>query len=236
MIQHSLEYEKQILRNKLIKTCTICQGEGWFVDKVTNEGVHCSCVKEYNYQAKVLEHIPPQFRYQDLNNFKDTENPAYKNIKAYIENINTKKASGRWIYLSGDNAEGEPKKGKTLLAISVLKGALRNGYSIKFCTVSDILDADKSNDFEFKNEFKNSFKRANFIVIDAFDSLVHNTESAKLWIAGRVMYYLETIQRGNNICIFTSKDILDVLSTSGKREFFEAGFLIKQKADEFILH
>lgn len=219
---YSPTYEKQLIWNDTVGKCPICKGKGYVIPTTTQVYTTCTCEIDRRLRVKYYDNLPFQFRNLDIENFIEKGIPPYQNIKNYIDNIDSKKQEGVWVYIGGGG-------GKTLLAVSILKAAIKKGYNVKFCTIREIVDAECSSD----QEFKDAFKQSHFIVIDALDSVFKSTEYAKEVVSGIVISYLEDVIRRGNICIFTSKCHLNRMRDRLSEELC-ASIEEKVKNEEYI--
>lgn len=125
-----------VLHNQLreqIKSCTSCSGVG----KVLQEGqlVQCTCLRTaLSTYRLAVSNIPPKFKALSLSDYIYTESLTYKKVAQYVKALDKAATAGHGLYLYGG-----PQSGRTLLASSVLKAAVEQGYSVYFETYGSLM-------------------------------------------------------------------------------------------------
>jgi DNA replication protein DnaC len=138
---------------------------------------HCECVKN-NIKSNSFEqsllaaNIPKDFWYLTTDNYRNPATSAYDKmineinmaiIKRYIDEMPKRIETGTGLYLFGDN-----NTGKTMLMCIVLKEAIKMGYSVRFQTMSEIINGYMQSWFDKKDI--SVFKECHILGIDdSFD-------------------------------------------------------------------
>ena len=182
------------LRNNIIKSCSKCKGLGYIIDRKNNTWDNCSCIVEFQIQRKILENIPPAYHKLELEDFKNKKDKAYQNTIACIQNLDKCRKDGIWVYYQGSG-----NTGKTLLAVAILKSAIRKGYSVMFCTITDLVNGVGD------EEFRQEFSLTDFLIIDSLDLIFKGSTGSQDKISTILESMLRDKALNNTVCIFTSR-------------------------------
>lgn len=113
--------------------------------------------------------IKDRFLNESFDSYKITETipnqiQAYNTIKIFAENFKTMRELGRWLLFVGYSGTG-----KTHLAVSVAKEALKKGFTVKYVKASQMILKVKDNwttRLQRESDIINSFISADFLVLD----------------------------------------------------------------------
>jgi DNA replication protein DnaC len=160
----------------IIDECDICDGKGYIFDprrmyKDGEESVvskQCSCLKKaIDYHRFDASNIPREYFDYSLDNFKETTAEkaiAKEKVEQIIKNIRNYQREGRGLFLYGTKGTG-----KTMLAMEILKGASRQGFSIYYdfypMIFEDFTKKGYKSDDE-KKRYDDIFKNTDFLVLD----------------------------------------------------------------------
>jgi len=111
--------------------------------------------------------IPPKYRDKDFKDFVEQNQLAYQKVTDYCKHLKSAKSKGIGIYFVGPSGTG-----KTLLACSILKEAVRQGYTGYFGFLSSIIVT--INDEFFRKKSGDTFgriKTCDFLVIDEIEKI-----------------------------------------------------------------
>lgn len=89
---------------------------------------------------------------------------AYNTIKNYADNFKTMRALGKWLLFAGNSGTG-----KTHLAVSVAKEALKSGYTVKYVKTSRLIQKVKDNWANHsmrESEIIDSFVTVDLLILD----------------------------------------------------------------------
>ncbi len=187
-------------RKRIVEQCPKCKGKGIVYPVGVPFGTPCGCELEHLLRERVIMNIKREFWNLDLNDFKDKTIKAYEYTKTYIDNLQSFKNDNRWVYF-----EGGARTGKTLLAASILKEAIRKRYSVNMYTVNSIISAVQSYDEDFKEDFLSR----DFIVIDSLDLIFKGSREQMIRVSGMLEPLLNERSLNAKICIFTCKNSLE---------------------------
>lgn len=197
----------------LIKDCKLCNGKGYIfnVEKdnnlvLSNKAKQCSCsVKVYFYSLYKNSNIP--FEYYDLSikDFlpKDDDGKKIKlEIGAVLENIKMFYESGYGLFFYGPSGTG-----KTMLAVEVLKKALRRDLTGYYEWFPEIIDAmmKKGYSADPKKEFYNNiFENCSVLVIDELGKEIQDAYNFKRQDISRILEINILKKRSNKTTILIS--------------------------------
>lgn len=160
--------------------CETCKYTGTVIkkDEFDEEySDHCECVKKSkiknSFETKLIAaNIPKDFWYLTSDSYRNPATNKYDRIineiniqiiKKYIENLDERIKTGTGLYLFGDN-----NTGKTMLMCIVLKEAIKQGYTVRFQTMSEIINGYMQSWFDKKDI--SIFKDCHLLGIDdSFD-------------------------------------------------------------------
>jgi DNA replication protein DnaC len=160
----------------IIEECQICGGKAYIYDQKrmykdgeeTLTSKQCSCLKKaVDYHRFDLANIPREFFDYTLNDFKETTPEkvvAKEKVEHIIANIKNYHREGRGLFLYGTKGTG-----KTMLAMEILKGASRQGFSTYYDFYPLIFEDFTKKGFksdDYKKNYDNIFKNTDFLVLD----------------------------------------------------------------------
>lgn len=167
------------------------------------------CFKHHVLIDKMEEsNIPVGYWLLNMKNFTGSDK-LKTIIDNYINIIDTNYEQGESICLSGNQGTG-----KTMSSISILKKAIKKGYSTYYITAIDMFNDIISGNYSLKNKLKS----VDFLVIDELDSRFFPSDSVKELFSSvyesiyrtRCHNLLPTI-----ICTNETEDILNVFYGAG---------------------
>lgn len=197
------ENQLENIKKQIIGSCTKCSGLGYTVDRKNKTYAYCSCTKEFLIKKRIMEDIPQAYWDLDLPDFENKKDKAYINTVDYIQHLDNCRRDGVWVYFQGTS-----NTGKTLLAIAILKSAIRKSYSSKVYTVSGLVNGVSD------EEFREDFTLRDFIVIDSIDLIFKGGDSNNK-VSGILESMLREKSLNNTVCIFTSRYSLKKLESDG---------------------
>ena len=123
----------ETLKNKLLKTCKLCNGTG------KNNNANCACMDKFElYVQYHFRGLSQKYWDITLDDWKKDASTK-KLIEEYIQNLNNAFNYGLSFLFSGSNGVG-----KTMLMSIILKEAYKADYKIKFLDTRHLLDKEKS--------------------------------------------------------------------------------------------
>lgn len=151
MIPKKVEFAKQEIRKKCgcERKCSKCINKEKFIELMA------------------LAEIPVDYWFRSMNNFYGAEN-IKTSITEILNNIDDFYNKGITLYLAGERG-----RGKTLASCSILKKALKRGYTAYYITLSDLIAKTTTNSY-----FKLDIKNKDFLVIDEVDNRFFPTENS----------------------------------------------------------
>ena len=169
-----MQYEKMFeIRESIVKPCALCKGEGSTISirDGVRWAVECTCQKKFNrYMGYAKAGIARE--YWDLTIDDFTGNDIVKaKVNQFIADIEKVKQDGLGITFCGPNGTG-----KTLSSILILKAAYAKKYSIRFTTMSELLNTIRSSfSYEHENDeeklqYLEEVRESTFLVLDNMGS------------------------------------------------------------------
>ncbi|MFA5023374.1 MAG: ATP-binding protein [Patescibacteria group bacterium] len=112
-----------------------------------------------------------------LLNFKDFHNTATIKdlVKDYADNLNKNYYEGKSICFAGTQGTG-----KTMASIIILKRAIKNNFSVLYCTAADLFNEIMNSKYDIREKSKN----VDFLVIDELDSRFFISDHVKELFSG----------------------------------------------------
>ncbi len=151
--------QAKILKNQTVSECKKCKGKG---------RPDCKCVKRSNLLIELAyANIPLEYWFFSLKGLECAKTVKEK-IKKYCSRIKKAEKAGLGLCLFGEYG-----RGKTSLAIHILKKASLAEYSIYFSTLAELL-SDIKTSFGFEGEelkeyqfqLDKNYIETNFLVVD----------------------------------------------------------------------
>jgi DNA replication protein DnaC len=136
----SKPHELRVRRGRDACPLGVCDGSGFVIDETTNTAVDCGCRAARIAAARTaaLEgRIPNRYRGVSFDRAPIVDMPEaiVSEVRRYVRNLDSRLASGRGIWLTGDVGTG-----KTSLAMLVSKAAIDAGYSVAIYSLPRLLN------------------------------------------------------------------------------------------------
>jgi len=158
----------------IVKQCKLCDGKGYRFDLKKTDGLvlgnkakQCECVsKMTDYTLFKEAHIPSEYYDLEMSDFlSKPENEAVLNlVRKIISNIRRFHEAGWGLFFYGG-----PGTGKTMLALEILKKALRTGFTGYYewfpHIIRDLMKKGYSADPQ-KEFYAEVFKKKDILVVD----------------------------------------------------------------------
>lgn len=196
----------------LVKNCKICKGKGYKFDLnktngliVGNKAQQCECIKKMsNYALFKNANIPSEYYELEMSDFlsKPENIKIQEMVQGVVDNIMTFHEGGWGLLFYGG-----PGTGKSMLAVEVLKKALKTdltGYYEWFPIIIDALmkkgfSADPKKDF-----YNNIFEKKDVLVIDELGKETQDNYSFNKKDISRILEINILKKRSNKTTILIS--------------------------------
>ena len=150
------------LKEKTIRSCKNCGGEGWLENRESKEFKPCCCRKIFIFLKElVYASIPEEFWMNEYKKLEITPNTTKILIGKYIKNIDKAKEKGMGICLLGPNGVG-----KTSLLSEIGKYCILKHYSIIYLTAQDYVNYKMENNLEIIERIE---KNSQVLLLDELD-------------------------------------------------------------------
>lgn len=120
------------LKEKMLKECKFCSGNGWQSDDVM-----CMCLTEVMFQYRLsCSNIPAKYRNASFDQFAKKQHSAFKEIVGYTNNLKNARDNGIGLHVHS----AKSGTGKTLLMACVLHEAMKKGYWVWFTSMAQLME------------------------------------------------------------------------------------------------
>lgn len=172
------------------KYCSLCEhiGRKFYIDEDKQLSFHkCDCLLKIEAEERLLlglpkTNIPCKYWELDFKHYRSTgrteeekelNKRSMARIYNYRDELKKNRREGLGLYIEGPNGVG-----KTFIATSIGKEAIRLGYSVRFHLLSEIVSLTMQS-FEDKSTLKilSKLKTCDFLIIDDADK-PYSTKSA----------------------------------------------------------
>lgn len=234
MIFNQGERQQEIKRweNRLVKTCTICNGTGSIEKEVGQPGKMCNCMHTALLNAHLVGcGVPRKFLNSswDWEGFKNASE-SMKKVKAYADNFKEHYFNGRGLYLYGQQG-----RGKSMLEALAAKDIAHQinpdndkHFKVAFIIFEELIQMSHEArvNYETKVKMNRIIAQPELLIIDNLGS-----ETGQKSESGHVPRFLEFILRKrNNDCLPTiissnyTPEQLKVEYTDTIHQFIEENF------------
>jgi len=158
-----LIHHLQQLKEKLTTSCTICNGKSCGT---------CSAQFDH-YEQIAFSGIPLVYWNLDLHEL-NPESPGVLEVTKYLEKLPLAYDEGRGLFIYGKNGNG-----KTLCACAIGKQALRQGYTVRYTFLGDVISAfvDAMYDSDAKKQLREDILGVDFLILDDVDKAYISEDS-----------------------------------------------------------
>lgn len=192
-MHEKVKYHLRQFKENIVKECC---GKGC---------MKCSIQFEYVYNY-ALAGIPVKYWKLDMDLLDEKATSAIK-VKKYLTKLKQAYNDGIGVFLCGKNGNG-----KTLSACAIGKAAIRQGYSVRFTFLGDIISAfiNTMYDTDKKEQLQEDILGVDFLIIDDLDK-AYISEKSKY--VNSILDNLFRIRVQNNLPVIMTanklmKDIL----------------------------
>lgn len=185
--------------------CPACQSIGKNSNLVGE--IVCPCESQKEWRDRYLKaNIPYEYWFLDIEDFKGGSDHKRKVVE-YCEHIDNAHYRGLGLFLSGKNGTG-----KSLLAVSILKQAIRKGYTGFFASYADITSMFTSTwrSDTAKATFEKAIENSDFLVIDDLGKEYKTQNNIAESVLDRVIRY-----RRYPIIITANRNVADLQTFYG---------------------
>jgi len=198
---HKKVYEElKSLKKNLIQNCKNCHGHdtGCMV-----------CASKYDLMEMIaMSMIPIKYWKFKLSDLKQ-EMIGVKEIKTYISRLSEAHKEGVGVFAYGKNGNG-----KTLCACLIGKEALKQGYTVRFTFLGEIISAfaDAMYDQEAQNKLRKDILEVDFLIIDDIDK-AYISEKSKYVDSILDTLFRTRVQNKLPVVITANKTIGEILTS-----------------------
>lgn len=184
------------------KFCTSCEhiGRKFYIDEDNQLSFHkCDCLLKHEAEERLSlglpkTNIPCKYWELDFKNYRNTgrdddekalNKKSMDRIYNYRNELRKNRKEGLGLYIEGPNGVG-----KTFIATSIGKEAIRCGYSVRFHLLSEIISLTTQS-FEDKSALRvlSKLKTCDFLIIDDADKPYSTKSSFKISLFDDLVRY-----------------------------------------------
>lgn len=154
-MHQKVHYHLKILKVQLQENCINCKGKGCII-----------CASQFDYCEQYAKAgIPILYWSLGLEDL-DINGIGVKEVTNYSNRLKMAYEDGKGIFLYGKNGNG-----KTLSACAIAKQAIREGYSVRFTFLGEIISAfiDTMYDGKQREKLKQDILEVDFLILDDID-------------------------------------------------------------------
>lgn len=199
-----VEYHLKQLKTKLISQCKYCNGKG------------CTyCAMEFDLHTKYAQAGIP-IKYWDLNlTDLDPNGKGVKEVTNYVKKLKLAYMEGQGLLAYGKNGNG-----KTLCACAIGKEAIKQGYSVRFTFLGEIIAAFMNTMYDSKQRerLKDDILGVDFLILDDIDK-AYISEDSKYVNSILDTLFRTRVQNNLPVIMTANKPINNILQSNSEEVF-----------------
>lgn len=151
------------LKQAIVYPCKVCGGAGYLEQENPIELNPCECMLSLHYLSALIEaRIPKDYWALSLDDLTLVD-PAYvKFVRWYLARVSRAAEQGKGILFLGANGTG-----KTSMQCAIGKESVVQGYSVRYFTAQQYIEASRSGNDSMADDFES----AKFLLLDEIDKV-----------------------------------------------------------------
>lgn len=150
------------LKQAIVSPCKLCGGVGYFDQENPIELNPCRCMLSLRYLSALVEaRIPRDYWALSLDDLTEVDSDYITFVEWYLERLPKAANQGKGILFLGSNGTG-----KTSMQCAIGKEAVVQGYSVRYFTAQQYIEASKGN-----NDLAEDLESAKFLLLDEIDKV-----------------------------------------------------------------
>lgn len=189
-------------KHRLVDSCDLCSGSGYVIDSTTGEDETCYCMSVFRYvKALTVAGIPIAYWHLRLQDLTDVAKEYRGFVENYLRHLKSAADHALGIFFLGANGIG-----KTALMCEIGKHAIVRGFSVKYFTAQQYINACRVDAVE-------EFTTSKMLLLDEVEKAY--IKEGSTYVPKMIEDFLRRVLAAGKIVVATSNE-----SVSGLEEMF----------------